>query len=190
MIILARKIQIIFVNHKQLILMGSKDSKLMKTWAWDRRLSRNCRGFCLGQHREIINFTVLLLAKTNWWFKEKKKAEIILASKCLTSISLTALLSRKYCPSSPLWLVLSFRLFFSWQPLFILYLWPDATRADGHQYSECPGGSFWVQTAISAAVLPSKKAAFHVSKETYVHFMLPSNLSRRISCLRNVILIK
>lgn len=73
MIIFARKIQIIFVNHKKLILMGSKDSKLMKTWAWDRSLLRNCRGFCLGEHREIINFTVSLPARTKWWFKERKK---------------------------------------------------------------------------------------------------------------------
>lgn len=63
-----------FVNCKQLILMGSKDSKL-KTWAWDRSLSRNCRGFCLGQHIEIINFTVPLPARTNWWLKEEKQTK-------------------------------------------------------------------------------------------------------------------
>lgn len=72
MIIFARKMQIIFVNHEQLILMRSKDNKLMETWVWDRSLSMNCRGFCLGQHGETINFTVSLPARTNWWFKGKK----------------------------------------------------------------------------------------------------------------------
>lgn len=72
MIIFARKIQIIFVNHEQLILMRRKDNKLMETWVWDRSLSMNCRGFCLGQHRETINFTVSLPARTNRWFKGKK----------------------------------------------------------------------------------------------------------------------
>lgn len=166
MIILARKIQIIFVNRKQLILMGSKDSKLMKTWAWDRSLSRNCRGSCLEWHREIINFTVSLPAKTNWWFKEKrKKGKNNSHLKISYQYFLNFLAFKKILSSfSPL-ACTQFKDFFSWQPLLVLYLWPDATGADGHQYSECPGGSFWVQTAISSAALPSKKAAFHVSKE-------------------------
>lgn len=173
----ARKIQIIFVNRKQLILMGSKDAKLIETWVWDRSLSMNCRGFCLGQHRETINFTVSLPARTNWWFKGGKKNPLMSEQKyfpaCLAFKKALSFFGIDLHSVSGL---------FSWQPPSVVCLQPDANRAKSHQYLEHPEKRFWVQTGTPSAILPSETCFSwkqrHGVEVWGCHYMLPTPLPR------------
>lgn len=166
----ARKMQIIFVTHEQLILMRSKDNKLMETWAWDRSLSMNCREFCLGQHRETINFA--LPARRNQWFEgEKKNTKTLLSQDVLAVfIWLSCFQENALCP----WHWLAFSPDFS-QPLSVCLklMEPNFTKIQSPEQSLC------VQSACFSC---KQRNAAGVQG---CHFMPPSLPSRSFTgCVR------